>query len=164
MASRKPSRNWLFALAVISALLYFLEVAILGALEPGYSHTRQFASELGMVDAAHPGAFFLELPQCSKFLLHANPRDPDPGILGTHESCLLRFRNRVESGPLSANRCSTDVRLVGPHRILAGSQIARTGGRGSVSVGNRPCAVGWASHTSDRRAPDSRHFRSTLSS
>lgn len=59
MDASKSSRNWLFALTVVSAWLYCLEVAILGAMEPGYSHMRQFASELGMADAAHPRAFFV---------------------------------------------------------------------------------------------------------
>ena len=47
-------------LTVVTAacgLLYFSELLVLGALEPGYSHMRQFASELGMADAVHPRVF-----------------------------------------------------------------------------------------------------------
>src|SRR5690606_17666314 len=46
-----------------------------------------------------------------------------------------------ESGSVSANRRNTDVRLAGPHRIVAESQFALgKGGFGSVSVGCWPKA------------------------
>ena len=43
--------------SVVATLLYFGNLLVLGALQPGYSHMRQFASELGMADAANPRVF-----------------------------------------------------------------------------------------------------------
>lgn len=40
-----------------AAGLYYATLLIVGALSPGYSHVRQFASELGMVGAPHAALF-----------------------------------------------------------------------------------------------------------
>ncbi|MEO8466863.1 MAG: DUF998 domain-containing protein [Gammaproteobacteria bacterium] len=59
----------LFASSVVLAVLYFSEVLILGALQPGYSHMHQAASELGMASAAHPQLFAIwVLAQAAVFL------------------------------------------------------------------------------------------------
>lgn len=44
----------LLACGMTAPLLDIVMTAAVGALEPGYSHTRQFISELGAVGSGHP--------------------------------------------------------------------------------------------------------------
>jgi hypothetical protein len=56
-----------------SAVLYVSELVVLGALQPGYSHVRQFASELGMANAAHPQLFAIWVLAQAVVLIAAGP-------------------------------------------------------------------------------------------
>ena len=40
--------------SILATILYVANIIVGGMLNPGYSHMRQFASELGKADAAYP--------------------------------------------------------------------------------------------------------------
>ena len=66
-------RGRLGVVAAVSAALYLSELVVLGELQPGYSHMRQFASELGMATAAHPQLFALWVLVQAVVLLATGP-------------------------------------------------------------------------------------------